>query len=196
MADEQSLYRLNGVAHIAGAIGDEALVKAIERNLRNSRCFTVTVFGRHQVEYTVAETTPTEKFLFGSYWVSLRDRTCDCGYFQALHYPCCHAIPCCAQLRLDWATYVDEVYSMSEVFKVYQISFAPCILEGLWPPYNRLTVILDPNMRRAREGRPRSTRIHNNIDVADTSRSKRYGLCRQPGHTRRGCPQRGSTSGI
>ncbi|XP_025704020.1 uncharacterized protein [Arachis hypogaea] len=59
----------------------QALIKAIERNLRDSRCFTVTVFDRHQLDYTVVETTPTGKFLLGSYRVSLRDRTCDCGYF-------------------------------------------------------------------------------------------------------------------
>ncbi|XP_072087956.1 uncharacterized protein [Arachis hypogaea] len=144
----------------------QALMRAIERNLKDARCFTVTVFDRHLLDYT------------------------------ALHYPCCHAIACCAQSRLDWATYVDEVYSMSEVFKVYQMSFAPCIPEGLWPPYDGLIVIPDPNMRRAREGRPRSTRIRNTMDEADTSRPKRCGLCRQPGHTRRGCPQRGSSSGI
>ncbi|XP_016168534.1 uncharacterized protein LOC107611086 [Arachis ipaensis] len=174
----------------------QALVKAIERNLKDSRCFTVTVFDRHHLDYTVAETTPTGKFSLGSYRVSLRDHTCDCGYFQALHYPCCHALACCAQSRLDWATYVDEVYTMSEVFKVYQMSFAPCIPEGIWPPYDGPTVIPDPGMRRAREGRPRSTRIRNNMDEADIGRPKRCGLCRQPGHTRRGCPQRGSTSGI
>ncbi|XP_029147017.1 uncharacterized protein [Arachis hypogaea] len=148
----------------------QALVKAIERNLKDLRCFTVTVFDRHHLDYTVAKTTLTGKFSLGSYRVSLRDRTCDCGYFQALHYPCCHALACCAQ--------------------------SPCIPEGLWPPYDGPTVIPDPGMRRAREGRPRSTRIRNNMDEADTGRPKRCGLCRQPGHTRRGCPQRGSTSGI
>ncbi|XP_057718173.1 uncharacterized protein LOC130932773 [Arachis stenosperma] len=181
---------------VSGHRFSESLVKAIERNLKDSRCFTVTVLDRHQLDYTVAETTPTGKFSLGSYRVSLQDRTCDYGYFQALHYPCCHAIACCAQSRLDWATYVDEVYTMSEVFKVYQMSFAPCIPKGLWPPYDGPTVIPDPSMRRAREGRPRSTHIRNNMDEADTSRPKRCGLCRQPGHTRRGCPQRGSTSGI
>ncbi|XP_020970351.1 uncharacterized protein LOC107621424 [Arachis ipaensis] len=94
----------------------QALVKAIECNLKDSRCFTVTLFDRHQSEYTVAETTPTGNFSLGTYRVSLRDRTCDYGYFQALHYPCCHAIACCAQSRLDWATYVREVYTMSKVF--------------------------------------------------------------------------------
>ncbi|XP_072062285.1 uncharacterized protein [Arachis hypogaea] len=142
---------------------------------------------RHQSEYTVAEMTPTGNFLLGTYRVSLRDRTCDCGYFQALHYPCCHAIACCAQPRLDWATYVHEVYTMSKVFSVYRMGFLPLIPEGLWPPYAGPTIVPDPSMRRAREGRPRSTRIRNTMDEADTSRPKRCGLCRQTGHTRETC---------
>ncbi|XP_072078106.1 uncharacterized protein [Arachis hypogaea] len=115
----------------------QALVKAIERNLKDAR-----------------------------------DRTCDCGYFQALHYPCCHAIACCAQSRLDWATYIHEVYTMSKVFNVYRMGFLPPILEGLWPTYAGPTIIPDPNMRRAREGRPMLTRIRNTMDEADTGRPK------------------------
>ncbi|XP_029150788.1 uncharacterized protein [Arachis hypogaea] len=172
----------------------QALVKAIERNLKDSRCFMVTLFDRHQSEYTVAETTPTGNFSLGTYRVSLRDRTCDCRYFQALHYPCCNAIACCAQSRLDWAMYVHEVYTMSKVFSVYLMGFLPPIPEGLWPSCTGPTIVPDPNMRRAREGRPRSTRIRNTMDEADTSRPKRCGLCRQTRHTRRTCPQRGSAS--
>ncbi|XP_025625460.1 uncharacterized protein [Arachis hypogaea] len=156
----------------------QALVKAIEQNLKDSRCFTVTLFDKHQSAYTIAETTPTGKFSLGTYRVSLRDRTCDCGNFQALHYPYCHAITCCDQSRLDWVTFVDEVYSMAEVFKVYQMAFAPCIPKGLWPPYDGPTVIPDPNMRRARESQPRSTQIHNNMEEGDPNRPKRCGLCR------------------
>ncbi|XP_072064312.1 uncharacterized protein [Arachis hypogaea] len=59
----------------------QALVKAIERNLKDSRCFTITLSDRHQSEYTVAKTTPTGYFLIGTYRVSLWDRTCDCDYF-------------------------------------------------------------------------------------------------------------------
>ncbi|XP_029148735.1 uncharacterized protein [Arachis hypogaea] len=78
----------------------QALVKAIDRNIRDSRCFTVTLYDRHQSGYTVAETTPTGNFSLGSYRVSLKDHTCDCGHFQALHYPYCHAIACCAHSRI------------------------------------------------------------------------------------------------
>ncbi|XP_025616578.1 uncharacterized protein [Arachis hypogaea] len=72
------------------------LVKCIEANLKTARCFTVTLYDRDNSEYTVAETTPTGSFSLGTYRVSLGSQTCDCGYFQALHFPCPHTLACCA----------------------------------------------------------------------------------------------------
>ncbi|XP_029148839.1 uncharacterized protein [Arachis hypogaea] len=160
----------------------QALVKAIDQNIRDSRCFMVTLYDRHQLEYTVAETRRTENFSLGSYRVSLKDHTCDCGHFQVLHYPCCHAIACFTHSRLNWVSYVHEVHHMSEVFNVYKRGFVPPIPEGLWPPYVGPTVIPDPNMRRAREGRPKATRICGSMDQSVENQPKRCGLCRQPGH--------------
>ncbi|XP_029153236.1 uncharacterized protein [Arachis hypogaea] len=96
----------------SGAKFCQFFMKTMNRNLRVSRCFTITLFDRHQSEYTVPETTSTRNFLLGMYRVFLRDRTCDCGYFQTLHYSCCHAVACCAQSQLDWSVYVDEVHTM------------------------------------------------------------------------------------
>ncbi|XP_016172879.1 uncharacterized protein LOC107615310 [Arachis ipaensis] len=171
------------------------LVKCIKANLKTARCFTVTVYDRDNSEYTVAETTPTGSFSLGTYRVSLGSKTCDCGYFQALHFPCPHALACCAYSRLTWQPYVHEVYRLSSVFGVYQMGFTPPIPEDFWPPYAGPTIIPDPNMRRAREGRPRSTRIRTNTDEADPNQPKRCGLCRQPGHTRHSCPQGAGPSG-
>ncbi|XP_029153312.1 uncharacterized protein [Arachis hypogaea] len=171
------------------------LVKCIEANLKTARCFTVTLYDKDNSEYTVAETTPTGSFSLGSYRVSLGSQTCDCGYFQALHFPCPHALACCAYSRVTWHSYVHPVYRLSNVFSVYHIRFRPPIPEDFWPPYDGPTVIPDPNKRRAREGRPRSTRIRTNMDETDPNRPKRCGLCRQPGHTRRSCPQVGGSQG-
>ncbi|RYR34116.1 hypothetical protein Ahy_A10g048838 isoform B [Arachis hypogaea] len=170
------------------------LVKCIEANMKTARCFTVTLYDRDNSEFTVAETTPTGSFSLGTYRVSLASRTCDCGYFQALHFPCQHALACCAYSRVTWTSYVHSVYQISSVFSVYRMGFTPPIPEGFWPPYDGPTVIPDPDKRRAREGRPRSTRIRTNMDEADLNRPKRCGLCRQPGHTRRSCPQVGGSS--
>ncbi|XP_057719314.1 uncharacterized protein LOC130933712 [Arachis stenosperma] len=75
-------------------------VKCIEANLKTARCFTVTVYDRDNSEFTVVETTPTGSFSLGSYRVSLTSHTCDYGYFQALYFPCPHALACCAYSRL------------------------------------------------------------------------------------------------
>ncbi|XP_016178993.1 uncharacterized protein LOC107621493 [Arachis ipaensis] len=92
---------------------NQHLVKAIEANLKTSRCFTVTLYDKDNSEFTVSETTPTGSFSLGSYKVSLRAQTCDCRYFQTLHYPCCHALACCVYSRLTWKPYVHQVYCLS-----------------------------------------------------------------------------------
>ncbi|XP_025664438.1 uncharacterized protein [Arachis hypogaea] len=155
------------------------------------RCFTVTLYDRDNSEFTITEITPTGSFSLGSYRVSLGSQTCDCGYFQALHFPCPHALACCAYSRLTSQPYVHQVDRLSSVFSMYRMGFTPPISGGFWPPYDGPTVIPDPNKRRVSEGRPRSTRIRTTMDEADPNRPKRCGLCRQPGHTRRSCPQVG-----
>ncbi|XP_025681102.1 uncharacterized protein [Arachis hypogaea] len=174
--------------------GEGHIRQCIEANLKTARCFTVTVYDRDNSEYTVAEMTPTGSFSLGSYRVLLGSQTCDYGYFQALHFPCSHALACCAYSRVTWQPYVHPVYRPSSVFSVYQMGFTPPIPEGFWPPYDGPTVIPDPSMSRAREGRPRSTRIRTNMDEAYPNRPKRCALCRQPGHTRQSCPQAGGPS--
>ncbi|XP_072084588.1 uncharacterized protein [Arachis hypogaea] len=119
------------------------------------------------------KTTPTGSFSLGTYRVSLASRTCDYGYFQALYFPCQHALACCAYSRLTWTSYVHSVYQISSVFSVYRMGFTPPIPEGFWPPYDGPTMIPDPDRRHAREGRPRSTRIQMNMDEADPNRPKR-----------------------
>ncbi|XP_057724111.1 uncharacterized protein LOC130940077 [Arachis stenosperma] len=163
----------------------------IQANLKTARCFTVTLYNRDNSKFTVSETTPTGSFSLGSYKVSLGTQTCDCRYFQALHYPCPHALACCAYSQLTWQPYVYQVYHLSSVFSVYRMGFTPPIPEGFWPPYDGPTVIPDPTKRHPSEGRPRSTRIRTTMDEANSNRPKRCGLCRQPGHTRRSCPQGG-----
>nr|XP_029148829.1 uncharacterized protein LOC114925375 [Arachis hypogaea] len=87
-------------------------------------------FSQDNSEFTVAETTPTGSFSLGSYRVSLASQTCDCGYFQALHFPCPHALACCAYSRVTWTAYVHRVYRLSTVFNVYRMGFTPPIPEG------------------------------------------------------------------
>ncbi|KAL4356631.1 hypothetical protein AHAS_Ahas09G0106000 [Arachis hypogaea] len=111
--------------------------------------------------------------------------------FMVLHYACRYALVCCAYARLNWATYIHEVYHLSSVFDVYWTGLRPLIPEGFWPSYDGLTIIPDPTKRRMSEGLPRTTMIETTMDEADTNSPKRCGLYRQPCHTRMKCPQEG-----
>ncbi|KAL4306188.1 hypothetical protein AHAS_Ahas16G0153300 [Arachis hypogaea] len=125
--------------------------------------------------------------------VYLEHRKCDCGYFQALHYPCAHALAACAFARLDWQQYVEAVYRVENVFWVYKMEFQPMRDEEMWPPYEGQRVRPNPHLRRTMEGRPVPTRIPNEMDEVEPGPGKRCGLCSQSGHTRRHCPHISAT---
>ncbi|XP_016195949.1 uncharacterized protein LOC107637004 [Arachis ipaensis] len=86
--------------------------------------------------------------------VFLQQRRCDCGYFQTLHYPCAHALAACTHARLDWQCYVDDVYRVENVFRVYQMEFSPLPNEEVWPPHEGQRLRPNPHMRRSIEGQP------------------------------------------
>ncbi|KAK5836574.1 hypothetical protein PVK06_012366 [Gossypium arboreum] len=65
---------------------------------RNNLWFLLTDFDR-----------PNQSIIGGQYRVHLRNRTCDCGTFDALSYLCTHVIAACQNLHLDRMRYVDEV---------------------------------------------------------------------------------------
>ena len=45
-------------------------------------------------------------------------------------------------------------------------------------------------MKRVSGGRPKSTRLHNEMDVREGKNSVTCGLCKQSGHNRRSCPNK------
>jgi len=55
--------------------------------------------------------------------VKLNEWLCDCGQFQALRLPCSHAIAACAFCNLNYDDFVDPVYKLENIFKVYQHHF-------------------------------------------------------------------------
>ncbi|MED6214477.1 hypothetical protein PIB30_103470 [Stylosanthes scabra] len=67
------------------------------------------------------------------------------------------------------------------------MEFLPIPDESLWPEWNEPTIRLNPAMRRKKKGYPVSTRIRNEMDMAEHA-EKRCIMCRQEGHTRCGCP--------
>ncbi|XP_016195641.1 uncharacterized protein LOC107636660 [Arachis ipaensis] len=149
----------------------------------------VELYDRGNSKFVVDEIAPTgERIALSTCRVSLSLCTYDCGYFQNLHYPCRHMFVAYSYCRLDWRTYVDNVYCLSTMFNVYKMGFSPPIHDDLKPLYEGPQVIPDPIMMRVIVGRFQTTRIRNSMDDTDYDCPKRCDMCRLLGYTRRQCP--------
>ena len=56
--------------------------------------------------------------------------------------------------------------------------------------YGGPTIVPLDSMQRMGSGRPRSTRLHNEMDVREGETPITCGLCKQLGHNRRSCKNR------
>ncbi|QHO23597.1 uncharacterized protein DS421_12g364920 [Arachis hypogaea] len=67
------------------------------------------------------------------------------------------------------------------------MEFFPIPYESMWAAWHGTRLSPNPAMRQKASRRPVSTRFRNDMD--ETERHEKWcGLCRQYGHTRRGCP--------
>ena len=130
--------------------------------------------------------------------VNLNGHYCQCEKYSALHYPCSHIIAACGYVSLNYYQYIDVVYTNEHILKAYSAQWWPLGNEATIPPSNDAwTLIPNPTTIRAK-GRPKSTRIRNEMDwVKPSDQRQKCSRCRADGHNRRRCPMqsdRGSNS--
>ena len=68
--------------------------------------------------------------------------------------------------------------------------FHPIFNENEWPLYDGPTIVPSESMKRIGSGRPKSTRLYNEMDVREGKTTIICELCKQPGHNRRSCKNR------
>uniref|UniRef100_A0A2N9EBT9 SWIM-type domain-containing protein n=1 Tax=Fagus sylvatica TaxID=28930 RepID=A0A2N9EBT9_FAGSY len=120
--------------------------------------------------------------------VKLGNRTCSCGKWQAYHIPCSHVIAACASQHINVYQYIDPFYSLTEMLACYQPHFEPMKDAPYWEEDPNFPMLRpDPRLLRQR-GRPKSTRIRNEMDWRENQHKQSCGLCNEEGHNRRKCP--------
>uniref|UniRef100_A0A2N9GN87 SWIM-type domain-containing protein n=1 Tax=Fagus sylvatica TaxID=28930 RepID=A0A2N9GN87_FAGSY len=120
--------------------------------------------------------------------VKLGDRTCSCGKWQAYHIPCSHVIAACASQHINVYQFIDPFYSLTEMLASYQPHFEPMKDAPYWEEDPNFPMLRpDPRLLRQR-GRPKSTRIRNEMDWRENQHKQTCGLCNQEGHNRKKCP--------
>ena len=105
---------------VSGQVFSQTLLQPIEVNGQQIGIMVISTVSRANESFVVEELAWIRNWSQGSY----RDHWCDCGYFQALCYPCRHVLAACAYARLDWGSFVDDVYHMQTIFNVYKLEFS------------------------------------------------------------------------
>lgn len=126
--------------------------------------------------------------------VDLVSRICTCQKPQLYGHYCSHMLAACRHLSMDPHQYVAMWYNLATYLQTWQSTFRPIPDPAYWPACQRPTLLPDPTMRRSAKGRPRSTRLHNEMDVREGRGTVRCGKCREPGHNRRHCPRDSATN--
>ncbi|KAL4339169.1 hypothetical protein GQ457_08G026110 [Hibiscus cannabinus] len=81
--------------------------------------------------------------------------------FQTFKYPCSHAIATATSVRIPYMQFVDQVYLLETVFKVYEHEFPPIGNEyDLDVVDDEPTIQPNPALRRDPVGRPTSSHIY------------------------------------
>ncbi|KAL4280543.1 hypothetical protein GQ457_03G033830 [Hibiscus cannabinus] len=81
----------------------------MEANVKCATSLVVHAFDQMNETFdVVASRTRHREPHSNVYRVKFRRRWCDCGEFQALRYPCAHAVAACLLVNVDPFTYVDD----------------------------------------------------------------------------------------
>ncbi|CAL1383671.1 unnamed protein product [Linum trigynum] len=161
---------------------------------------SVTGVDRRQGIYVV-RTPPNNSNMTGSNILTVhfdnnnRVGFCTCGKFQGHKIPCSHAIAVCNRMGVNPYRFVNDIYKLERVLACYGTSFTPLDEPKGWKKHNGST--LHPNVYMIRNpGRPRSTRIHNEMDCPREGVAQQVCRnCNQSGHNASTCGGQPSGSG-
>ncbi|RYQ94848.1 hypothetical protein Ahy_B08g089802 [Arachis hypogaea] len=142
----------------------------------------VTHCDRRTLVFVVEELEPLESWSLGSFRVWLSARTCDCGIFSLFIF----RVVMHLQL-VPLQVLMGEICSSGLQAKKRLQEFPPIPDKKLWPEWYGTRLHPNPAIRQKATKRSVFMKFQNEMDEVVRA-EKRCGLCRQLGHTRRGCP--------
>jgi len=142
---------------VVGHEYSEVVVKALKDAQSKANTNRMLSFDRRNTRFLVEERqNPREVRPPDRFAVRLDELWCDCGKFQKLHLPCSHVLAACKYVHHDFARYISHVYTLQQVFHVYEGLFGELRNEEYWPAYIGQILCPSPDMKRTSKGRPKS----------------------------------------
>ncbi|XP_057745725.1 uncharacterized protein LOC130963636 [Arachis stenosperma] len=96
--------------------------------------------------------------------------------------------------EVGWKVFVNDVYKMDQIRRVYRARFRPLGNPATWPAYHGPRFVGNPFLRRVAKGRPKMTRFLNEMDTRMLRRPRQCKQCGAEGHSRSRCRQSGGPS--
>ncbi|KAI4324027.1 hypothetical protein L6164_023595 [Bauhinia variegata] len=134
--------------------------------LKSIKCLPITVIAEatlgkvatYFIEYSnqyIAQKSVDFKFMIdvggdpnyripSTYVFDLIRKTCTCGEFQALHYPCSYVLVACASISIDYTSFVDPVYTLDHMINAYRFEFYLITSKEFWSSVAGPMLLLDP----------------------------------------------------
>ena len=117
-----------------------------------------------------------------TYHVNLRTGSCTCTKTLLLGFPCSHILDTYHCRSIDFRQFVHSYYTIRCYLSTWAPLFYPIFDESDWPQYNGAVIVPSDSMKRATSGRPKSSRLHNEMDAKEAKTQQACGLCKQLGH--------------
>ena len=102
-------------------------------------------------------------------------------------FPCSHIISACQHHCVDFRLFIEGYYTTKSYYDTWAPLFHPIFNENEWPLYDGTVIVPPESMQHFGSGRPKSTRLHSEMDVKEGKTLVTCGLCKQLGHNRRSC---------
>ncbi|RVW46035.1 hypothetical protein CK203_068655 [Vitis vinifera] len=164
----------------------------INANVVKAGSHEVVLYDHFQGLFHVKASRGSKKTSSGgrTHRVNLREHRCTCGKTFIYGFPCSHILAACHFRSIDFRSFVQHYYTIQSYFSTWAPLFNPIHNEYKWPPYVGLVIVPADSMKRVSGGRPKSTRLHDEMDVREDKTSVTCGLCKQSGHNCRSCPNK------
>ncbi|XP_057250718.1 uncharacterized protein LOC130591420 [Beta vulgaris subsp. vulgaris] len=116
----------------------------------------------------------------------LNAKTCTCEKVIIYKLPCSHVLAVCRYRSLSYSGFVNASFLTTEYRSTYMSFFKPVLDMHNCSPYDGPRIIVDERLKRG-AGRPRSTRIQNEMDAADRPSKYRCSIHKVSGYNKQRC---------